>query len=97
MSRLNTDTATMLGLWVGIGGFAAGVAGIGLTLYSFYKAEPDTLLLTSSGWAAAVLTALSMGALGKWLVATIVQLTQDLKQQNLRHEKEVADLNFSTR
>jgi len=94
MNRLNTDTATIVGLWVGIGGFATGVAGIGLTLYSFYKAEPDTLLLTASGWAAAVLTALSMGALGKWLVATIVELGNDLKEQNLRHEKDIGDLNF---
>jgi hypothetical protein len=83
MNRLDTDSATVVGLWIGVASFFIGVAGIGLTLYSFYKGTPDLLTLTASGWVAATLTAIVMGMLGKRLVVLIASLT-----------KEVGDLNF---
>lgn len=82
MNRLDTDTATVVGLWVGVAGFVTGIAGIALTLYSFYKDKPDELILTASGWGAAILTAVSMGVLSKRLVILIASLTKEIGELN---------------
>ncbi|GAB3441636.1 hypothetical protein NX773_17925 [Massilia solisilvae] len=75
MDRLETDTATVVGLWVGIASFLLGFAGIGLTLYSFYRASPDVVVLTASGWVAALLTSLTCGWVGKRLVSLAATLS----------------------
>jgi hypothetical protein len=75
MDRLETDTATMVSLWVGIASFLLGFAGIGLTLYSFYRAQPDVVVLTASGWVAALLTSVSCGWVGKRLVVLAATLS----------------------
>ncbi|MCG2585823.1 hypothetical protein [Massilia sp. TS11] len=93
MDRLETDTATVVSLWVGIFGMFLGVAGVGLTLYSFYRDRPDTVALTASGWGAAFLTAFVCGWVGKRLVKLIAtlsnrvaELTSDLAE--LKAEKD---------
>jgi hypothetical protein len=93
MERIDTDTATVVGLWAGLGGLLVGFAGIGLTLYSFYRDKPDVLTLTASGWAAALLTAVVMGLLGKRLVGLAAALSQrvselSVKISELRAEKD---------
>ena len=75
MDRVDTDTATMVSLWVGIASFFLGFAGIALTLYSFYRAQPETAVLTASGWVAAFLTALVCGWVGKRLVRLAASLS----------------------
>ncbi|MES2741878.1 MAG: hypothetical protein V4754_13130 [Pseudomonadota bacterium] len=80
MERIDTDTATVVGLWAGLGGLLVGFAGIGLTLYSFYRDKPEILTLTASGWAAALLTAVVMGLLGKRLVALASALSQQVTE-----------------
>jgi len=92
MERIDTDTATIVGLWAGLGGLFVGFAGIGLTLYSFYRDKSDLLTLTASGWAAALLTALVMGFLGKRLVALVAALSKRVSEltadiAELREEK----------
>jgi hypothetical protein len=93
MDRIDTDTATVVGLWAGLGGLFVGFAGIGLTLYSFYRDKPDILTLTASGWAAALLTAVVMGLLGKRLVKLASALSQQVAELSvditeLRAEKD---------
>jgi hypothetical protein len=93
MERIDTDTATVVGLWAGLGGLFVGFAGIGLTLYSFYRDKPDVLTLTASGWAAALLTAVVMGLLGKRLVALVSTLSKQVSELSvdiaeLRSEKD---------
>lgn len=78
MNRLDTDTATVVGLWVGGAGLFVGVASIGLTLYSFFKGQPDVFILTSSGWGAALLCAIAMGWLGTKLVRLLAIQTQEI-------------------
>lgn len=78
MNRLDTDTATIIGLWVGIGGFITGIAGVGLTLYSFYKKQPDILVLTASGWFAVVIFVLAGGFVGYRLVRLAASQTQQI-------------------
>ena len=93
MERIDTDTATVVGLWAGLGGLLVGFAGIGLTLYSFYRDKPDVLTLTASGWVAALLTAMVMGWLGKRLVVLVAALSQQVSEltaniAGLRMEKD---------
>lgn len=80
MNRLDTDTATVVGLWIGVAGVVTGVAGIGLTLYSFFKDKPDVVVLTSSGWVAAVLCAITMGWVGTKLVRLLSLQTQEIAE-----------------
>ena len=87
MHKVDTDTATIVGLWAGIGGFAIGFAGIGLTLYSFYRDSPSTIALTGSGWLAAFLFALTFGYIGK----QFVRLAADLSERNAELRGELAE------
>lgn len=52
-----------------------GFAGIALTLYSFYRAQPDMVVLTASGWVAAFMTTLVCGWVGKRLVRLAASLS----------------------
>ncbi len=93
MGRIDTDTATVVGLWAGLGGLLVGFAGIGLTLYSFYRDKLDVLTLTASGWVAALLTAMVMGWIGKRLVSLVAALSQQVSEltaeiAELRMEKD---------
>lgn len=75
MQKVDTDTATVVGLWAGVGGVAIGFAGIGLTLYSFYKDKPSEIVLTGSGWAAALLCAVAFAYIGKQFVHLAAELS----------------------
>lgn len=88
MDRVDTDTATMVSLWVGIASFFLGFAAIALTLYSFYRAQPYTVVLTASGWVAALLTALVCGWVGKRLVRLAASLSDRVAALSM----EVAEL-----
>ncbi|WP_229008091.1 hypothetical protein [Methylophilus sp. Leaf408] len=59
MKKINTDSATILGLWFGVGGFITGLAGIGLTLYFSYSSNPNAYYLALSGWGAAILSTIA--------------------------------------
>jgi hypothetical protein len=93
MKHLDTDTATVMGFWVGLGGFLLGFVGIGLTLYSFYKNQPDIVVLTASGWVASLIIAVAMGLLGKGLVELVSSMSKEIvvlggRIADLEHEKE---------
>lgn len=75
MQKVDTDTATVVGLWAGVGGVIIGFAGIGLTLYSFYKDKPSEVILTGSGWVAALLCAVVFGYIGKQFVRLAADLS----------------------
>jgi hypothetical protein len=81
MKRLDTDSATIVGLWVGVAGTALGVVGIGLTLYSFFQDKPSIIVLTGSGWAAAVLCSITSGWLGTKLVKLLSSQADELSRQ----------------
>lgn len=76
MHKVDTDTATILSLWAGIGGLAIGFAGIGLTLYSFFRESPSEIVLTASGWIAALGFALTFGYVGKQFVRLDASLSE---------------------
>lgn len=90
MNRIDTDTATIMGLWIGVGGFITGIAGIGLTLYSFYKDKPDIWVLTGSGWVAAILC----GIVGGFVGYRLVRLASSQTQQIASLTSTVADLEY---
>lgn len=71
MKAIDDDAATVAGYWVGIAGFIVGMAGVGLTLYTMFRATPDALAIAGSGWLAAVLvTVTSWRITGKLLSHT---------------------------
>ncbi len=78
MAKLNTDTATIVGYWVGVASFFLGIAGIGITLYSFWKDQPDIVLLTGSGWIAATLCSVTAAWIGTKLVNLLATQTIEI-------------------
>jgi hypothetical protein len=77
MAKLDTESATIVGLWAGVGGFALGLAGIGLALYTFFGDKPDVLILTASGWIAALLCAATSCVIGIKLVTLLAQQSRE--------------------
>jgi uncharacterized protein YacL len=88
MNKINTDKATILGLWVGVGGFFTGLIGIGLTLYLSYASQPNIFFITLSGWIAALLTLLVSIIIG----AKLINLVTKQQDQMLELVREVDQL-----
>ena len=84
MDKENLVVATMVGYWISIASFLIGILGIFLTIYSFYKDKPDIFVLTSSGWAAAVLCASSTGWFGAKLVKLLAKQSGDIATLNFQ-------------
>jgi hypothetical protein len=93
MNKIDTDSATILGMWFGIGGFITGLAGIGLTLYFSYATNPNAYYLALSGWGAAILTTMASIWVGSKLVKLAASQTDQLitlteKNVELQNEKQ---------
>ncbi len=93
MNKIDTDSATILGMWFGIGGFITGLAGIGLTLYFSYATNPNAYYLALSGWGAAILTTMASIRVGSKLIKLAASQTDQLitlteKNVELQNEKQ---------
>lgn len=88
MNKINTDKATVIGLWVGVGGFFTGLIGIALTLYLSYVSQPSIFFITLSGWLAAVLTLLVSVIIG----AKLINLVTRQSDQSFELIREIAEL-----
>ena len=93
MNKIDTDSATILGMWFGIGGFITGIAGIGLTLYFSYATNPNAYYLALSGWGAAILTTVASIRVGSKLIKLAASQTDQLitlaeKNVELHNEKQ---------
>jgi hypothetical protein len=84
MQKVDTDTATIVSLWAGVGGFVVGLAGIALTLYSFYKDKPSEIVLTGSGWMAALLCAIVFGYIGRQFVRLAADLSNRVAELQVK-------------
>lgn len=84
LESLDTDSATIISLWFGAGGFFVGLIGIGLTIYTLYAPQPRIFWLTLSGWVAALLTAIALGYIGHKLLKLVGN--QSRRIQNITEE-----------
>lgn len=84
LESLDTDSATIFGLWFGIGGFIVGVLGIGISIYIYSSNNPNVWALVLSGWASGLLVALGMlflGAKHVKLLAKQSKVLQDYREE----------------
>lgn len=84
LESIDTDSATIVSLWFGAGGFFVGLIGIGLTIYTLYASQPSIVWLTLSGWIAAILTAFALGYIGNKLLKLVAN--QSRRLQNITEE-----------
>lgn len=60
LEKLDTDSATIFGMWFGIGGFFIGILGIAITIYTLNNSSPNIWVLTLSGWCAGLVATLAL-------------------------------------
>ncbi|WP_019896713.1 hypothetical protein [Methylotenera mobilis] len=92
MNKIDTDSATILGMWFGIGGFITGLAGIGLTLYFSYATNPNAYYLAISGWGAAILTTVASIWVGSKLIKLVASQTEQLITLTKKHADQLITL-----
>lgn len=72
--KANVDTASLVGLWVGVLGLVLGVISLGVSLYVTYAAERRVFYLVLSGWLAACLCIGLATFLGYHLIRRMAEL-----------------------
>ncbi len=86
--RLDTDSATIAGLWIGVGSLVVGVASLVVTLYVAYSKDLSVFVLVASGWIAGALGTIVMTVIAYRLISAISRLA--LLHADLRGRFEIS-------
>lgn len=81
---LDTDSATIRGYWVGLGGLACGLIGICVSIYPLLSNDPSLFWIAISGWIAVIVVAFSMGIVSFRLIRLLSTMNSAMTELSNR-------------